>query len=158
MPHFSLAQALTDDSDGVGTPCGAYRNLLLSDTGGLTQFGAFIEILPPGSASSVKHWHAHEDEMIHMLSGEVTLLEGDSTAILRPGDTATFKAGTALGHCLQNHSDAEARYLVIGTRSPADVITYPDHDRVLKTVRTPPSRCWTDGQGQPASSPYRTPR
>ncbi len=61
MPHFPLSQALIDTSDGAGTPCGPYRALLVSDTSGLTQFGAFIEILPPGSASSIKHWHAHED-------------------------------------------------------------------------------------------------
>ena len=158
MPHFPLAQAQTDSSDGSGSSCGPYRDLLLSETGGLTQFGAILEILPPGSASSIKHWHAQEDEMIYMLEGEVTLLEGDSTAILRPGDTATFKAGTPLGHCLQNHSTAEARYLVIGTRAPADVITYPDHDRVLHVTRDPRSRRWTDAQGAPADdSPYRTP-
>ncbi|MFN7222811.1 MAG: cupin domain-containing protein [Paracoccaceae bacterium] len=157
MPHFPLEQALTDESDGEGNPCGPYRALLLSDTGGLTQFGAFLEILPPGSASSVKHWHAQEDEMIHMLEGEVTLVEGDTTALLRPGDTATFKAGVPMGHCLQNHGTTEARYLVIGTRGPADVITYPDHDRVLHFNRAPTQRRWTDAQGQPADSPYRKP-
>lgn len=156
MPHFPLSHALTDHSDGTGSPCGPSRALLLSDTGGLTQFGAFIEILPPGSASALKHWHAQEDEMIHMLEGEVTLLEGNTTTTLRPGDTATFKAGTALGHCLQNHSTAEARYLVIGTRSPSDVVTYPDHDRVLHLTRTPDTRRYTDATGQPADSPYRS--
>ena len=53
------------------------------------------------------------------------------TATLRPGDTATFKAGIPTGHCLQNHGTTEARYLVIGTRSPSDVVTYPDHNNVL---------------------------
>ena len=154
MPHFPLADAQTEDSDGTGSPCGPYRTLRLSDSGGLTQFGAFIEILPPGSASSLKHWHAQEDEMIHMLSGEITLVEGNTTATLRPGDTATFKAGTPLGHCLHNHSTAEARYLVIGTRGQTDVITYPDHDRVLHMTRAPASRRWTDSKGQPTASPY----
>lgn len=157
MPHFSLADAQTESSDGSGNPCGPYRALLLSDTGGLTQFGAFIEILPPGSASSIKHWHAQEDEMIFMLEGEVHLHEGDTISTLRPGDTATFKAGTALGHCLQNHSSAEARYLVIGTRGPADVVTYPDHDRILHFTRHPVSRRWTTAEGLPAVSPYQLP-
>lgn len=155
MPHFALDQALTDSSDGTDTPCGPCRNLLLSDTGGLTQFGAFIEILPPGSASSLKHWHSDEDELVHILAGEVTLIEGDLTTLLHPGDTATFKAGTAQGHCLQNHSAAEARYLVIGTRAASDVVTYPDHDRVLHITRNPVQRRYTDLQGQPADTPYR---
>lgn len=154
MPHFPLDKALTDGSDGAGNPCGPYRALLLSDTGGLTQFGAFIEILPPGSSSSIKHWHAAEDEMIFMLAGEVLLHEGDATAPLRPGDTATFKAGTALGHCLENRSADEARYLVIGTRAASDTVTYPDHDRLLHLRRDPPSRRWTDHSGKTAGSPY----
>ncbi|MFN4171254.1 MAG: cupin domain-containing protein [Pseudorhodobacter sp.] len=157
MPHFPLDQALTDGAEGENPPCGLYRALLLSDTGGLIQFGAFIEILSPGSASSVKHWHAEEDEMIHMLAGEVTLHEGDTVAVLYPGDMATFKAGTPSGHCLQNHGTTEARYLVIGTRGAADVITCPDHDRVLHFTRSPAQRRWTDGQGQPAASPYAKP-
>ncbi|WP_431286740.1 4Fe-4S binding protein [Roseateles chitinivorans] len=32
--------------------------------GGLTQFGAFIEVLQPGCRSSIKHWHSAEDEMV----------------------------------------------------------------------------------------------
>ncbi|WP_245298782.1 hypothetical protein [Pseudotabrizicola sediminis] len=47
MPHFPLDQALTDSADGAESATGPYRALLLSDTGGLTKFGAFIEILPP---------------------------------------------------------------------------------------------------------------
>ncbi|WP_240335520.1 cupin domain-containing protein [Pseudotabrizicola algicola] len=94
--------------------------------------------------------------MIYMLEGEVTLLEGETTATLRPGDTATFKAGTPAGHCLQNHGTAEARYLVIGTRAPADVITYPDHDRIAHVIRKPESRRYTTIEGEPATTPYRT--
>ncbi|THD81566.1 cupin domain-containing protein [Aliigemmobacter aestuarii] len=155
MPHFPLDAALTDESDGQGNPCGPYRALLLSDTGGLTQFGAFIEILPPGSRSSLKHWHAEEDELVHVLTGEVLLHEGAAVHHLRPGDTATFKAGVAVGHCLENPGPGEARYLVIGTRAPADVVTYPDHDRVLHLDRREGTRTYSDLAGNPADTPYR---
>ncbi len=70
---------------------------LLSDAGGLTQFGAFIETLPPGSRSSRKHWHEREDEFVYLISGTVVLHEGDKESVMRPGDAATFKAGVALG-------------------------------------------------------------
>ncbi|MEF3046342.1 cupin domain-containing protein [Pseudotabrizicola sp. L79] len=154
MPHFTPDQITQDSSDGTGTPCGPYRAHLLSDTGGLTQFGAFIEILPPGSRSALKHWHAAEDELIYMLAGVVTLCEGDSQTVMRAGDTATFKAGTPIGHCLENHSTAEARYLVVGTRAASDVVTYPDHDRVLRFDRASQTRHYTSAAGQPANSPY----
>lgn len=156
MPVFSKKTARTDGGDGQGNPCGPYRAILFSDSGGLTQFGAFEEILPPGSSSSVKHWHAGEDEMVYVLQGEVTLHEGNESTVLRPGDAATFKAGAPVGHCLQNCSDTEVRYLVIGTRSSGDVVTYPDHDRVLHFDRETGSRRWTDHAGAPADSPYKT--
>ncbi len=56
MPVFTPDQVQVEASDNP--VIGPSRALLLSDTGGLTQFGAFIEILPPGSRSSIKHWHA----------------------------------------------------------------------------------------------------
>lgn len=155
MPVFRMDQVRTEDSDGAGNPCGPFRALLLSDSGGLTQFGAFIEILPPGSRSSLKHWHAAEDEMIHVLAGTVDLHEGASITALHPGDTATFRAGDPAGHCLVNTSEAEARYMVIGTRAAADVITYPDHDRVLRFDRAAGTRAYTDLAGAPAGSPYK---
>ena len=154
MPHFPMDKALTEESDGTGNPCGPYRAILLSDTGGLSQFGAFIEILPPGSRSSLKHWHATEDEMVHVLAGEVLLHEGSQTFRLNPGDTATFKAGSAVGHCLENPGPEEARYLVIGTRAPGDVVTYPDHDRVLHFDREAGTRRYTTLDGTPADNPY----
>lgn len=115
----------------LGGGNGPYRYRLLSDPGGLTQFGAFIEELPPGSGSSFRHWHEAEDEMIVMLSGHVTLVE-DSETPLGPGDVAAWPAGHPVGHRLENRSDAPARYLVIGTRGTRDRIHYPDHDLITE--------------------------
>lgn len=153
MPVFTPDQIRVEESQGPVV--GPSRALLLSDTGGLTQFGAFIEVLPPGSRSSIKHWHAAEDELVHLLAGTVELHEGDRVVTLNPGDTATFRAGDPVGHCLVNTSGAEARYLVVGTRAPRDTITYPDDDRVLAFDRTAGTRTWTDHAGRPAGNPYR---
>ena len=112
------------------TPCGPARGLRFSDTGGLTQFGAFVEILPPGSRSSLCHWHATEDEFIYMLSGEVTVHEGGVSTLLHPGQAVCFKAGVAAGHYLQNQGTSDASYLVVGTRNTVDIVRYPDHDRM----------------------------
>jgi uncharacterized cupin superfamily protein len=40
----------------------------------------------PGTRSSIKHWHSDEDELVYVLEGDVTLIEGDSESLLRPGD------------------------------------------------------------------------
>ena len=113
----------------LGSGLGGYACQQISDPGGLSQFGAFIEVLPPGSRSSFRHWHEAEDEMVYVLVGEVVLIE-DNATILRAGDAACWPAGLAVGHCLENRSGGEARYLVIGTRKAQDVIHYPDGDLV----------------------------
>jgi uncharacterized cupin superfamily protein len=115
----------------IGQHPGPYRYQLMSDPGGLTQFGAFLEELPPGSRSGHRHWHEAEDEMIWMIEGEVVLVEETET-ILCAGDIATWSAGTPVGHRLDNRSDRPARYLVIGTRKDRDRIHYADHDLVTE--------------------------
>jgi len=114
----------------LGVPMHPYAHRVLGDLGGLTQFGVHIERLPPGSASSLRHWHETEDEFILMLSGEVILREDGGETRLVAGDAASWPAGVPDGHCLENRSDAPATYLTVGTRNHADVIHYPDHDRI----------------------------
>jgi uncharacterized cupin superfamily protein len=128
----------------LGGGLGPYAYQLLSDPGGLTQFGAFVEILPPGSKSGFRHWHEGEDEMVMMLSGEVVLVE-DAETLLCPGDVACWPAGQGIGHYLHNRGGAEARYLVIGTRHQGDRIHYPDHDLICK--KDGAARAWFHGDG-----------
>lgn len=137
---------------------GATRMVRLSDTAGLSQFGAFVETLHPGARSSLRHWHATQDEFIYMLDGQVTAHEGPAATQLFPGDVACFKAGVAVGHFLQNDSGADCSYLVVGTRTPSDTITYPDHDRVLWFDDETGQESLTTLDGRPdAGSLYRAP-
>ena len=134
MPKVTLPPFV--DEAGYAHPVipdhpGPYRYQLMSDPGGLTQFGAFVEELPPGSRSGHRHWHANEDEMILMLAGEVVLIE-DSETLLRAGDAAAWPAGNPVGHRLDNRSDTPARYLVIGTRAGRDTVHYTDHDLITE--------------------------
>lgn len=150
MPKVSLPAwtSGTADSHPVITAPdpGPYACQLLSDPGGLTQFGVFIEELPPGSSSGHRHWHAAEDEMILVLSGEVILVEDGETP-LSAGDAASWPAGHPVGHRLDNRSNAPARYLVIGTRADRDTIHYTDHD--LVTEKHGPARRYLHRDGTP---------
>ncbi|MGV8987677.1 MAG: cupin domain-containing protein [Cypionkella sp.] len=145
LPRQPVQKAEGYSHPVLGGGLGDYAYQLLSDPGGLTQFGAFIEILPPGAKSSFRHWHEAEDEMVVMLAGEVVLIE-DTPTPLRAGDVACWPAGLAQGHCLHNQSEAEARYLVIGTRGAQDVIHYPDHD--LVTHKTGSARAYFHADGR----------
>ena len=104
----------------------------LGVAGGLSQFGANLVTLAPGSWSSQRHWHSHEDELVVMLAGEAVLVEDGSETILRPGDVACFAAGVANGHHLQNRSNAPCQFLAVGTDHIAiDECHYPDIDMHL---------------------------
>jgi uncharacterized cupin superfamily protein len=126
----------------------------LTEPGRLAQFGAFVHVLQPGTRSSIKHWHSNEDELVYVLEGEITVIEGDSESTLKPGDAATFRAGDPVGHSLWNKSTGQTKVLVVGTRAQKDCVTYPDHDRKLHRDRSQPEDTWTDLAGKPASDPY----
>ena len=109
---------------------GASERLRYSDAGGLTQFGARVETLEPGSRSSERHWHEEEDEFLYVISGEATVVEEDGAHPLGPGDAACWPAGEANAHQVVNRSDAPCTYLIFGTRMAREVIHYPDLGRI----------------------------
>ncbi len=103
-------------------------SLRLGDAGGLTQFGVNIVILVPGAKSSMRHWHQHEDEFVMVTQGSCTLLQDAGPTVMHTGDCAAFPAGKPDGHCFVNHTSAEARFLVVGTKAKTEVATYSDVD------------------------------
>lgn len=153
MPVFTPDQLVAEVNTVAGS-AEPNRTLWISETGGLSQFGSFVEVLQPGCRSSIKHWHSAEDEMVYVLAGEITVVEGTAETLMRAGDVATFRAGVPVGHYLENRSSAATHCLVAGTRAPVDKITYPEHDRVCLRDRSLPDDVWTHLAGQPASSPY----
>lgn len=154
MPIITPDKMVIERNDG-DHPCGPSEVRWIGDPGGLTQFGAFEEVLAPGSRSALKHWHLAEDEMVYVLSGEVTVIEGQQVTILRSGDAATFPAGVEQGHHLENRSLEACRYLVVGTRAETDVITYPDTGKRCIRVRSLEDDLWIDAGGNPTLSAYR---
>lgn len=109
-------------------PCRGRSWVRLGDAAGLTQFGVNLVRLAPGAWSSQRHWHSHEDEFIYVLGGEVVLVTDAGEEVLRSGDSAGFRAGDRNGHCLQNRSNADVEFLVVGARHDADHGEYPDID------------------------------
>jgi uncharacterized cupin superfamily protein len=112
-------------------PCAERVRQRLGDAGGLNDFGVNLMRMPPGSWSSQRHWHSHEDEFLYVLEGELTLIEDGGQTVLRAGDCAAFPKNSGNGHHLINKSGATAVYLDIGTRSPADVVIYSDIDMMI---------------------------
>ena len=145
----------------TGTPeqnaaMGAYQAQLYSDTGGLTQFGAFVETLQPGARSSDRHWHEQEDEFLFMLTGEVTVIEDDGPHTLYPGDAACWPAGVANAHHAVNHSTAPCSYLIVGSRLPSDRVHYSDIDKLYTRIDGVSKR--TKRDGTPLDLPAQDPK
>jgi uncharacterized cupin superfamily protein len=110
---------------------GPTETLHLSDAGGLTQFGAHVQTLQPGSRSSDRHWHEEEDEFLYVVSGEATVIEDDGAHTLRPGDAACWPAGAENAHQVVNRSEAPCTFLILGSRAIPDVVHYPDRGDIL---------------------------
>jgi uncharacterized cupin superfamily protein len=119
----------TRSSDGWGT----VHTQRVSDAGGLTQFGASLQTLEPGARSSLKHWHESTDEMLLVISGEVTITENDVDSVLTAGDVAAWPAGAAVAHTVSNRSKAPCTFFVVGSRRAEDVTHYEEIGQVMHT-------------------------
>lgn len=116
--------------DSVRAWLGPISGVGLSDLGGLTQFGVFLDRLNPGARSSDRHWHENEDEFLYVLQGTPTLVDDDGAHDLAPGDACTWKAGHANAHHVVNRSTAPCLYLIVGTRAETDKVHYADIDKL----------------------------
>ena len=132
MPRIDPDHVKVVTYDGEDwNPGGISHGHALSDAGGLTQFGAYLEILEPGAMSAKRHWHEKEDEFLWMIAGHAVLIDDDGDHALGPGDAVAFPAGVPNGHHVVNRSDAPCRYLIVGTRAEGEICHYPDHNQTL---------------------------
>jgi len=135
MPKIDIDKIPVDTATGYPSPFnvaveGRSRKRL-ARFAGLTQFGVNICTLKPGAASSQRHWHEKEDELVYVLDGEVVLCEDGGETVLRPGDVVAWKAGVANGHRLINRSDRDTVFIEVGTRAAADRAFYSDIDMIV---------------------------
>ena len=101
----------------------------LAGPAGLSAMGASHVVLKPGAWTSQRHWHAEEDELLVMLSGEAVLVEDDGETLLRAGDIAAWPKGVRNGHHLQNRGDADCSMICISAgHADKDWGEYPDID------------------------------
>src|ERR1700749_1319375 len=99
MPKIDIGKIAIDTATGYPSPFnkaveGRSRKRL-ARAAGLSQFGVNICTLKPGAASSQRHWHENEDELVYVLEGEVVLREDEGETVLKAGDAAAWKAGVA---------------------------------------------------------------
>lgn len=133
MPKLKLDELPVRNGSGYPSPydepCRLRSTIDLAKAGALTQFGAKIVTLSPGSWSSQRHWHSHEDELIFLISGDAVFVDDNGPQRLVAGDVTVHPGGDGNGHHIKNESDADVVYLVVGTHAPEkDHGHYPDID------------------------------
>ncbi|MFZ5673981.1 MAG: cupin domain-containing protein [Pseudomonadota bacterium] len=109
-------------------PVAGRRKRRLAPLAQLKHLSAVHVELPPGCASSLRVWHSHEDELIIVTEGELTLVTDDGEEIMRAGHIAGFPAGAANGHQIVNRSGARAAFVEVASFDEQNTSTYPDHD------------------------------
>jgi len=132
MPKLDLDAIPPSNATGYPTPfddpvAGRWWRRL-APAGGLTHLGASHVVLQPGAWSSQRHWHHGEDELVIMLAGEAVLVEDSGETVLRAGDLASFAAGVADGHVLQNRSGVDCIFIAISAGDRAAGGVYSDID------------------------------
>ena len=56
------------------SPCNGQSYQRLARDSGLTLFGVNLTVIEPGTWSRQRHWHSHEDELVWVMEGELTLV------------------------------------------------------------------------------------
>jgi uncharacterized cupin superfamily protein len=95
--------------------------------------------VPPGRSAFPRHYHCAIEESLFILEGEGTLRIGEETVSVRAGDFVALPAGPGHAHRLDNTSDAPLRYLCISSKAVADVVGYPDSDKILAVANPSPN-------------------
>jgi len=122
-----------------GALVAARERRALGDALGLTNFGVNLMRLPPGCASSQRHWHSRQDEFVFVVAGEVVLVTDGGEQRLTAGMAAGFPKGRTDGHHIVNRSTSDALLLEVGDRTEGDEVDYSDIDMAVR---------WIDGEEQ----------
>lgn len=153
MPKLDLNAIPQTNATGYPAPYDAdvqgrwYRRL--APASGLTKMGASHVTLKPGAYSSQRHWHAEEDELVVMLTGEAVLIEDEGETPVGPGDVLVWPAGVRNGHRLHNRGDTDCVFVAIGAGDRSkDRGEYPDIDLVFGP----------EGYARKDGTPYETTR
>lgn len=97
---------------------------------GAEQLGAAVYEVDPGRRNLPYHAHYGIEEMLVVLRGTPTLRGPDGERELAEGEVVALPAGPAGGHQVLNHSDETVRFMIVSTKSAADVVEYPDSGKI----------------------------
>ncbi|MGD2042795.1 MAG: cupin domain-containing protein [Acidimicrobiia bacterium] len=97
---------------------------------GAQMLGASVYLMKPGQKSFPYHFHHGNEEMLIVLEGSVTVRTPDGEQVATRGDAMSFATGHTGAHQLVNHTDEDARVLMMSTMVSPEIVEYPDSGNV----------------------------
>lgn len=106
------------------------RGTRVGAAAGAREVGMTVYELDPGKRNMPYHAHFGIEEVVVVLRGTPTLRTPEGERELAEGEVVACPAGRGGAHQLINRGDAVARYLVLSSKAPADLIEYPDSGKI----------------------------
>lgn len=101
----------------------------VTERAGAEHLGASVYELAPGD-EMVFHYHVQREELLIVLSGELSLRTAVGWEQLPEGEVVAFPRGERGAHGYRNDSDQPVRVLMISEMSGPNISVYPDTNQV----------------------------
>jgi uncharacterized cupin superfamily protein len=101
----------------------------VAERAGAEHLGASAYELQPGD-EMVFHYHVRREELLVVLSGELSLRTATGWEQLPEGEVAAFPRGERGAHGYRNSSAAPVRVLVISEMTAPNISVYPDKNQI----------------------------
>jgi uncharacterized cupin superfamily protein len=129
MERYDLhrAEPVFDATDPDGFRAGMAR---FGPQLGMEKLGGSVYELPPGQSICPYHWEAGDEELLLVLSGEVSVRHPGGEETLQEGEIVCFPAGPAGAHKIANRSGETVRVLMLSTMIEPAITIYPDAEKL----------------------------
>ncbi len=108
----------------------AIRGSRVGAAAGAERLGVSVYELAPGKRNLPYHAHFGIEELLIVLSGRPNLRSPAGERRLEAGEVVAFAAGRDGAHQLINDGESAVRYLMVSTTAPADLVEYPDSNKI----------------------------
>jgi uncharacterized cupin superfamily protein len=103
-----------------------WRRAYVGRQAGSRDLGASLFDVLPGGQTFPLHVHFHNEELVIVLEGELTLTTLQGTRRLTAGDVVACPAGRDGAHGLVNHGGVPARVLIVSTMRAPEINEFPE--------------------------------
>jgi uncharacterized cupin superfamily protein len=101
--------------------------------------GCSLWRVPPGEAAYPYHFHIGDEELVIVIRGRPMLRTPQGTRELDEGEAVRFPPGEDGAHQILNRSDEPIAFLAVSSHGRADVVVYPDSNKLGAGERLPRS-------------------